>query len=346
MDGSERMDRIERIDRTDRNGAREALYALPAISYLRLRCTLSALDHARLPGYKGSLLRGAFGHALRALVCTFGPAQACDSCRLRAACVHTRLFETFVEDEPPPFLRGLPTSPRPYIFEPHDERREVCPGAELCFDLVLIGQAADLHPYAILAVERMASAGLGRDRYRFRLERVESLGPDGSREEVSEAGRWAPARAVRCASATTLMAPAAEPAPDRATLCFLTPTRIKIRDHLVPSIGVRPLVFAMLRRTLELAHFHMPGAAVDWSFHALLQHAGNVAVRASDLRWHDWQRYSNRQRTTMSMGGFIGSLEVEGDLAPLWPLFRAAEILHVGKGCTFGLGKVAVTRQI
>jgi hypothetical protein len=47
----------------------------------------------------------------------------------------------------------------------------------------------------------------------------------------------------------------------------------------------------------------------------------------------------------MSMGGFIGSLEVEGDLVPLWPLFRAAEILHGGKGCTFGLGKVEVTPQ-
>ncbi len=313
------------------------LYSLPRLSYLRLRCTLRAVDRARLPLYKGSLLRGAFGHALRALVCAFGPAQACEACRLRAACVHTRLFDTFVEDEPPPFLRGLPTSPRPYIFEPHGEERELCPGAPLCFDLLLVGKAADLHPYAILAVERMAQAGLGRDRHRFRLERVEALAPGGAWQEIHAPGTGA--RAPSGALAPTLLPPAAEAAPARASLRFLTPTRIKLRDHFVPSIGVRPLVFTMLRRALELAHFHMPDAEIDWSFRPLLEHAGTVAVRASDLRWHDWQRYSNRQQTTMALGGFVGSLEIEGDLAPLWPLLRTAEILHVGKGCTFGLGK-------
>ena len=42
----------------------------------------------------------------------------------------------------------------------------------------------------------------------------------------------------------------------------------------------------------------------------------------------------------MSLGGFLGTLAIEGDLAPLWPLLRTAEVLHVGKGATFGLGKL------
>lgn len=323
-------------------------YTLPVIPYLRLRCTLRALAPAHLPAYKGSLLRGAFGHALRRIACAFGPDQPCATCRLRRACVYTRLFETFIEGEPPPFLRGLPTSPRPYIFEPQGEDRDLAPGDPLAFDLILIGQAAAHQAHALLAIERMAAGGLGRDRHRFELQSALILGADGAWSEADSqrpatpllAGAPLPRTAVEAASISS-QAPAGN-IPAETTLHFLTPTRIKIRDHLAPSIGVRPLVFAMLRRILELAHFHVPGADLDWTFRPLLVHSSTLQIQASDLRWHDWQRYSNRQQTKMSLGGFVGRLDVAGDLEPLLPLLRATEILHVGKGATFGLGKVRV----
>jgi hypothetical protein len=316
---------------------RADLYALPRIPYLRLRFTLRSLGQAQLPRYKGSLLRGAFGHALRKAVCAMAPDQPCETCPLRRPCVYTRLFETFIEDEPPPFLRGLPTSPRPYIFEPRCDERHLLPGAELEFDLLLIGQAIELQPYALLAVERMATTGLGRDRHRFTLDRAQALDPTGGRDPFG-----ATAGPVPNLAPTALLPPLPDTseAPSRAVLHFLTPTRIKTRDHLSASITLRPLVFAMLRRTLELAHFHVPGAPIDWTFRPLLDHATSLHLLATDLHWYDWQRYSNRQQTKINLGGFVGTLELEGDLAPLWPLLRTAEILHVGKGATFGLGKL------
>jgi len=96
----------------------------------------------------------------------------------------------------------------------------------------------------------------------------------------------------------------------------------------------------MLRRVLELATFHVPGTAPDWTLRPLLDHAGTVRIAASDLHWFDWERYSNRQERTMNFGGLLGHVELEGDLAPLAALLRAAEVVHVGKGATFGLGKV------
>jgi hypothetical protein len=114
-------------------GDARQLHALPRIPFLRLRFTLHAQRPACLPRYQGSLLRGAFGHALRTAVCAFGPAQPCESCRLRRACTYTRLFETFIEDAPPPFLRGLPTSPRPYLFEPRESTRDLAAGEPLEF---------------------------------------------------------------------------------------------------------------------------------------------------------------------------------------------------------------------
>ena len=44
----------------------------------------------------------------------------------------------------------------------------------------------------------------------------------------------------------------------------------------------------------------------------------------------------------MILGGFVGEMEIEGDLEPLVPLLRTAEILHLGKGATFGLGRMEI----
>ena len=95
-------------------------------------------------------------------------------------------------------------------------------------------------------------------------------------------------------------------------------------------------------RLLELAYFHVPGADIDWNFRDLLDHASAIRITRSDLTWHDWERYSNRQQTHMIFGGLLGNLDLEGDLLPFAPLLRAAEVLHVGKGATFGLGRISV----
>jgi len=44
-------------------------YQIPAILHLRRRCTLRAEEEALLPSFKGSMLRGAFGRALRRSLC-------------------------------------------------------------------------------------------------------------------------------------------------------------------------------------------------------------------------------------------------------------------------------------
>ena len=60
------------------------IYKLPSINYLRLRFHLKALKDCDLPGWNGSLLGGAFGHALKKTVCTMRAGQLCDDCMLRS----------------------------------------------------------------------------------------------------------------------------------------------------------------------------------------------------------------------------------------------------------------------
>jgi hypothetical protein len=353
-------------------------YRLPSIPFLRLRFDLSAQQEAYLPAYKGSLLRGAFGHALRRTVCVMGPQQPCPTCMLRKQCAYPRIFETLIEpDEPVPrFLRGLPTGPQPYIFEPFDEQRLYRVGDSLQFDFILLGQAIELHPFAIFAVSQMAEQGLGFKRMPFRLEsckwqvtserlqvasrklQVTSEEERVAREQKEFENEW---RLLYDGATKHLLE---TPTPqltnrltgesangqtdkpsNRLTINFITPTRLKFNNALAIDFTFRMLIFKILRRVLELAHFHVPGASIDWEFHDLLVAADAVKVVHRNLRWVDWERRSNRQKTEMMMGGFVGEMVLEGDLAPFVELLRICEIVHVGKGCVFGNGKIVCSVQ-
>lgn len=317
------------------------VYVLPRIPYLRLRVILRSQKDATLPAYKGSMLRGAFGHALRKVVCMMPPEQPCESCLLRTACYFTKIFDPFCPALPPPFLQGLPITPRPYIFEPgvhvSSDERHLAAGDPLEFDLLLFGQATDLQIYALLAIERMAVAGLGRHRAPFRLERVLCRKPDGSWRSVLEDGRmhghsgsrpsFPEANGIDCS---------------RAVLQFRTPTRLRVEHDHVETTTFPELAEAMLRRVMEVAWFHVTNPQIDWQVDRLLGLAQDVRIVRSELRWQDWERYNVQQKTLMNMGGFMGNVEIEGDLEPFAPLLRAAEIVHVGRGTPFGLGRMEV----
>ncbi len=316
-------------------------YQIPPIPYLRLRATLTAHTQARLPPFKGSLLRGAFGHALRRTVCTMGPQQPCASCPRRPDCVYPHLFECLIEERTPPFIGGLPAAPRPFVFEPRSDACDYRPGDELGFDLLLLGRGVELQAFAVQAIERMAATGLGARRAPFRLATVDYRSPDGTwgRGYRQREGRWnGPAAPSLPPDGGTVLG-------ERRTLRFLTPTRIKVKGRLAIRLSFPTLALRMLRRTLELAHFHVPGAAIDWQTEPFLERAEEVRIADSRLEWRDWQRYSNRQGRKMKLGGFVGELDLEGDLAPFDALLRTAEVIHLGKGTTFGLGKVEVAGQ-
>ncbi|MGH9360718.1 MAG: CRISPR system precrRNA processing endoribonuclease RAMP protein Cas6, partial [Thermoanaerobaculia bacterium] len=203
------------------------------------------------------------------------------------------------------------------------------------FDLLLFGRAVELQGYALLALERMARRGLGAGRARFALERMDAVGDAGETRPLYEDGRPIPGAAAEP------RLPVLDGLPDGPlALRFTTPLRLRARHEFLKSPTFRDLTFAMVRRLLELAHLHLPGALLDWDFRPWLERAAAVRIVGEDLRWHDWERYSHRQRTRMKLGGLLGTLTVAGDLAPFAPLLRTVEVIHVGKSATFGLGKL------
>jgi hypothetical protein len=303
---------------------------------------IRAVDDLNLPVYKGSTLRGGFGSALKAVTCAL-KRQDCATCLLRDRCVYLYLFET-----PPPsdsaMMRLYPAAPHPFIIEPPEtENRTLRAGQLLDFALVLVGRALDYLPYFVYAFVCLGENGLGRVRGRFALEEVLSYVPEGSftiysyldqtLRQAAPSHPWEVIR-KRCLDLED------EP---RLSFRFHTPVRLKFDGHLVEDPQFHHLIRSVLRRLSSLSYFHC-SQRIEADFRGLIERAKKIERTAENLTWHDWERYSSRQKQRMSLGGFVGTATFTGDMNEFLPLLAWSELLHLGKAASFGLGRFEIQR--
>jgi CRISPR-associated endoribonuclease Cas6 len=317
----------------------------------RYRFIIKALGPLHLPPYKGSTFRGGFGHAFKKVVCV-NRSRDCGSCMLKERCVYSYVFET----PPPPDttkMRKYPYAPHPFVLTPPLEDRTECEkGESLSFDLTLIGKAVDLLPYFIYTFDELGRIGIGKGKGNYSLEEVQAIGPDETTEKIFS-GHERLLRTPTLSPFTLDLSPALSPltfhlspsvSPSTLHLRFLTPTRLKFNGHLSPTLEFHILIRNLLRRISLLSYFHC-GKELDLDFKGLIERAQAVKVKESSLTWIDWERYSNRQKAEMKMGGFRGSAAFGGDFEEFSQLIRIGEQIHVGKGTSFGLGKYEILNK-
>ena len=311
---------------------------LPTLPLSRCRLTFRATVNLRLPAYAGSAWRGAFGHALKRLVCvTRDP--ACPSCLLYRSCIYPYLFET-----PPDLGVGKLTkytaAPHPYVLIPDaltpDARGGVITqGETVALDVILLGHGHRHLPYVIHALNQAGQRGLGQDRGALELLSVTQADGDDWRLVYTPGSAFAPVPA---------MVPATPPVPAALTLRFLTPLRLTSENRLVSQDRFRfhHLFSSLLRRISLLTAFHTD-APLETNFAELTQSARAVALKNAQLRWHDWTRFSSRQDALVQMGGLVGEIELTGaDLEPFWPYLWLGQWTHAGKGAVMGLGRYRI----
>lgn len=301
------------------------------VALTRYRVTVEALESLALPAYLGSTLRGAFGHAFRALCC---PARACSPCPIPSACPYHLVFEA----APPPDATALRTHeaiPRPFVIAPppagmHDYRA----GSEVVFNLTLVGRARELFPHFVVTLREID--GLGRGRRAVRLTGIDAVHP---LDETTEPAYRAADNLVRAVGGGVSLAEcAAVPCPaGRVRVRFVTQTRLTHEAGLVRRPEFPVLFRRLLGRLSALARFHC-GAPLDVDFRGLIDQAQGVRLVQDETRWATWSRYSARQDRRMEWAGLVGTATYAGDLRPFWPYLVFGQWVHVGKGATFGLG--------
>lgn len=298
----------------------------PHLPIARLHLSARIEAPLQLPPYSGSMLRGAFGHALLAL----SPLPHVDGqpCALHTTCPYCQVFAA------PPLpghsLQKFSAMPQPYAIEPSaGGARSLQPGQTLDFGLVLLGKALDHLPTIILAWQRALRTGLGQERATATLldMRHEACHHNLLTEELPLAP-------------LPVVIPAAPALGGQASLHFQTPLRLQVQGKPVRAaqLTARHLLIALARRYQLLQDVHLGPAAPQQDFSHLLAQADAIELEPQELRWFDWGRFSQRQQQEMQFGGLLGSVTLRGNLATFAQLLHLGQWLHVGKNASFGLG--------
>lgn len=302
-----------------------------ALVIWRVRLRLTARDPLELPAFAGSLVRGALGMALRQVSCTTGE-PTCTGCPEIPVCPYGYGFETPLPADAPDRALG-PFVPHPFVLS-LDAPARLVPGDPFAIDLALIGRGRFHLASFVEAVRWLARRGLSARRGRFGIERVDDISPAGPRAILL------PEQPVFLAEPTDwTLASLVQPAPGAVTLRTLSPLRLLARGEPVGELDLALLLRALFRRIGALARYHC-GFEPQVDYPRLLEHARTqVRIVERRLVWKELPRYSARQKRRMVLGGLEGSLAFEGDLAPALPFLRLGELVQVGKGTSFGLGR-------
>lgn len=318
----------------------------------QLRYTIRTQESLALDQHPGSALRGSVFQALLKRFCTMPQQPTCAACPLARSCPVAALVAPMRDEHP----RGRDV-PRPFLIEPpliaaaREDGITFEGDRQFVFGITLVGEAAKLFPYLVLSTQIMEVEGLGRPlranqgrRGRFTVERITSRNPFTSEETILyQTGNTRVATPSGIIDEEAVRAYAQHLSPACLRLRFLTPTRLISDSKLVhtpqPAIFIRRLA----ERLDVLEQTYTDNAAENGApkvgrWRTVAEDA-RVEVTESDVTWIDAHSYSNRQRRSVPIGGFVGTAMFTGSFAPaLLELLAWGELLHVGKDVVKGNG--------
>jgi len=218
----------------------------------------------------------------------------------------------------------------------HLDGKRIEPETEFHFDVVLFESPEKVLPYFVLAFRALVDAGVGPARGRAILSSVEEL-PTGTSVYDGKRlrDRALPGIEFNVSESTGESARALR-------VKFLTPTELKTGGEIID----RPEFSVLLRRLRDrISNLRLlyQGGPLEVDFAAIGAAAEGIRISRSSLRRVEVERFSTRTRQSHPLGGFAGSVEYEGDLAPFLPYLRAGEWSGVGRQTVWGKGSFAIT---
>ncbi|MCD6460505.1 CRISPR system precrRNA processing endoribonuclease RAMP protein Cas6 [bacterium] len=307
---------------------------LSALRIVELSCTIKFQQSTHF-AFIGTTLRGGFGYVFR---------RVCNGLKVSQPDGTTHDVYSMIFDTPVPenseIMRKYPFSPHPFVFSLIDNNHDSCSDEHhKRIKIIVVGNAIKYIPYFVYAIKELGIAGLGKHHIPFNLLSV----TDSENTLLYEHDKWLNLDGYSIIDnnkidnlSSTLQLK------DNISLKFLTPCRIKYQGHFTDKIDFHVLVRNLLRRLSSLSYFHC-GEHPDIDYKLLIEQASEVQTVESNFRWIDQSRYSTRQKRSMSLGGVVGSATYEGNIQPFIELLLWGELLHVGKGTSFGLGQIRLT---
>jgi len=324
------------------------------------RFTIAPLQPLVVPAVnKGNMLRGGFGQAFRRLCCV-PQCRDTKSCPLAATCPYKFVFEP----SPPPGSERLSKNqdiPRPFVFRaPRTPQTRFEEGETFEFGLVLIGRALDFLPYFVLSFRELAGEGLGLNRARCTLERVEQAGGTSngagpkaceakllysSEDQVFRATESVGAEEWIRARLLELSSPNGSGATQRIKIRFLTPTLLRADGEVVRRPEFHH-VFKRLRDRINALSTFFGDGPLDLDFRELGERAEKVRTVSAQIDWVERFRTSSKTRQRHELSGFVGEATYEGVPSEFLPWLALGELVHVGKHTAWGNGWIEMGASV
>ena len=313
----------------------------PNVDVYKYNLYFTALEHLNLPGYQGSMFRGAFGHAFKKVSCSI-KLDSCQSCLLKTECVYFSIFETELEENNIPYLDSVRKIPHPFLIQPDPKgRTEYKKNEMLKLGLTIFGSKVKALPYFIYAFDQMGKHGISGRRSKVHLVHVESVGVNKSVSIYNSTDAVLSGESLRIALEDIDVADDVKNAKS-ITLDFLTPFRVQEKNKVMTK--AEQLTPLFLIRTIERRLYALATLFCNnRSEYKEIEYNNDLVFRINNLKYFSWQRYSSRQNAKIGLGGYKGSLVLTGNLSKYYKLFKGGELINIGKNTAFGLGYYKLT---
>jgi hypothetical protein len=282
------------------------------------------------------MLRGVFGAALKSTVCTVKHGD-CGRCILSSQCFYFSMFETEIQNDGLWFLDGVKKVPHPFIIKPIEPQKNFYrKGETFDVELTIFKNYVNRLPYFIMAFIKLGEKGVTAKRHKLDLLKVFSKTNRGVKEifDISsyEINPDIDPYVLEFEKKST----------EKIVLNFISPLRIqhnakvlKNRDELTPEILLRA-VYRRIYSVLKLFYGYNLDVGMNFS-------SEDISIDAGSLFYKNIYRFSNRQKTKMEFGGFLGNITLSGgSLEEHYPWISLASYLNIGKNTSFGYGEFKI----
>lgn len=328
------------------------------LPFTKIKTTFSASNAFHLPYFAGTAIRGILGRAMFDTVCINPHIKNCTNCPDTQSCSYAYVFKSHLVsvNRPVPFQDGnkpmdkihtLPPikteAPHPFVLsrispEQGSIKKESC----IEIEYTLIGTAIQ-YLYTFMQTLLHFPDYPFANRGKIQMDKIEEIHYD-QQDTYSlllyQDGEWknTSVQPYRLQAEQYILDPDLT---YNTKITFLTPVRIQHQGKITSQLSYSILLKSLIRRVQMLDLFYGAGDYEPVAKHLLdiLEKSTLLPKTRTALHPVQVNRYSHRQNKHIHQPGMLGWIAFKKVPAMFIPLLKLGEIIQVGKGTSFGLGR-------
>ena len=278
---------------------------MQTLSYIKLDIAIASEGY-RPPFFIGSMLRGVLGNALKSVVC-INPSYQCEGCFASQECLYFKYYEE--KNIAHAYRLGITLQPK-----------------TLDFSLYLFEDTIKSLPYMLSTIKKaFEEIGVGKEQVKMRVDSMKI-----AERTIYDGTDFKPLNDIISNELQI------DSFSQDVTLHFTMPIRIKEQNQFARKTFQLPtLINSIHHRYQQLKGEE--SSRLGYRVHGEITHL--------TLKFVEMQRYSNRQKSGMNMGGLKGEIEIKGLDKQSYVYLKIGEIIGAGKQTVFGLGSYELKEE-